>query len=228
MKRAIVIGCSDGIGLTLARMLVERGWAVSGISRRESPLRHGGYTHAVVDVATPGFRETLDAIVEKGAVDACIYCAGIGDPLDLEDLGRDRHTFEVNLLAVVTTLEAVLPSMRRAQSGHVVVLSSQGDVLVSSAAPAYHASKAAVSSYIEGLALALRGTGVALTNVRFGFVDTKMAKASAKPFMITTDAAAGLVLRALERRPVRLTHPLSMAALVWLLGFATWLKIFWG
>jgi len=52
---------------------------------------------------------------------------------------------------------------------------------VSSEAPAYNASKAALSSYVEGLSLALRGTGVALTNVRLGFVDTKMAKASAKP-----------------------------------------------
>ena len=98
---------------------------------------------------------------------------------------------------------------------------------MSSEAPAYNASKAALSSYVEGLSLALRGTGVALTNVRLGFVDTKMAKASAKPVMITADAAAKLVMRALERRPVRLTHPLSMAALVWLVAVATWVKIIW-
>ena len=66
-----------------------------------------------------------------------------------------------------------------------------------------------------------------LTNVRFGFVDTKMAKASVKPFMITPDAAARVVVRALDRRAVRITHPLSMAAVVWLLAFATWLKILW-
>lgn len=227
MKHAVVIGASDGIGLAVARALAERGWRVDGISRSASPLVHPAYEHAVVDVTSAAFREKLEALVAERAIDACIYCAGIGEPLDLDDLERERRTFEVNLLAAVTAIEIVLPSMRSAKSGHVIVLSSQGDILVSSEAPAYNASKAGLSSYVEGLALALRGSGVALTNVRLGFVDTKMAKASAKPFMISADAAAKLVMRALERRPVRLTHPLSMAALVWLVALATWVKIIW-
>jgi hypothetical protein len=48
--------------------------------------------------------------------------------------------------------------------------------LLSSEAPSYHASKAGSSNYLGGLASALKTKGVHVTNVRFGFVDTKMAK----------------------------------------------------
>jgi NAD(P)-dependent dehydrogenase (short-subunit alcohol dehydrogenase family) len=58
-----------------------------------------------------------------------------------------------------------------------------------------NASKAGISRYWEGLALALSGKTIKLTNVRFGFVDTKMAKAKRKPFMLTAGKAAGLSWR---------------------------------
>ena len=62
-----------------------------------------------------------------------------------------------------------------------------------------------------------------MTNVRLGFVDTKMAKARVRPFMMTADAAATLVMRALERRPIRVTRPWRMAVLLWVLrAVAAW------
>lgn len=218
MKHAVVVGSSDGIGLAVARALTEEGWRVTGMSRREGP-----YTHVVVDVTSPAYREKLRGV---GDADICVYCAGIGDRLDLNDLESDRRTFEVNLLGALTTIEVLLPRMRARKNGHFVVLSSQADALVSEHSPAYNASKAGLSSYVEGLGLALRGTGVRMTNVRFGFVDTKMAKSPSRPFVITA-AAARVVMRALERPRVRVTHPLAMAAVVWLLACATWLRIFW-
>jgi len=64
--------------------------------------------------------------------------------------------------------------------------------------------------------LALRPRGVRVTNLRFGFVDTKMAKAKARPFMMTTDRAVDVIARCLRRRPARFTYPRRLAALVWL------------
>ena len=106
--------------------------------------------------------------------------------------------------------------MIAAGRGHFVGLSSIGDgVWVD--APSYAASKAGLSSYLEGLALALQSRGVRVTNLRFGFVDTKLAKSRIRPFMITTDRAVEVILECLRRRPARLTYPKRMAALVWLL-----------
>jgi hypothetical protein len=95
-----------------------------------------------------------------------------------------------------------------------VALSSIGDEVPSPYAPSYAASKAGLSSYLAGLALALRPRGVRVTNVRLGFVDTKMAKAPVKPMMIPVGCAVEVVMRGLERRPARVTYPWRMAALV--------------
>ncbi|MCA8962417.1 MAG: SDR family NAD(P)-dependent oxidoreductase, partial [Planctomycetes bacterium] len=71
----------------------------------------------------------------------------------------------------------------------------------------YPASKAAMTQYLKGLHLALRHRGVAVTNVRFGFVDTKMADAPVRPLMISVDRAARVLWNAIEERPAIRTYP---------------------
>jgi short-subunit dehydrogenase len=117
-------------------------------------------------------------------------------------------------MGAIRTIERVLPVMVGAGSGHIIVLSSLADELVSAEAPSYSASKAGLSAYTEGLALAVRGRGVSITNVRFGFVDTKMAKGNKRPFMMSVDRAVDHILKCIEKKPIRYTRPLVMALLV--------------
>jgi len=224
-RRALVIGNSDGIGLVLTRRLLDEGWQVAGLSRRPSPLDGApGYRHVVADVASPGYRRAVEGLPAEGPVDVCVYCAGVGRLLDVADLDAETEVFRVNLLGAAETAAAVLPAMLAAGRGHFVGLSSIGDG-ISTQAPSYAASKAGLSSYLEGLALVLRPRGVCVTNLRFGFVDTKMAKAAVRPFMITTARAVDVIFRCLRRRPARLTYPKRTAVLAWLLGAATALRL---
>jgi len=218
-KRALVVGNTDGIGLALTRRLLGEGWAVAGISRRASPLAEtAGYQHTIADVATAEYPVALRTVLASaGPFDVCVYCAGIGHPLDANDLPRDVRVLRVNLLGAAETAALVLPSMLSAGRGHFVGLSSIGDGVWPEAA-SYAASKAGLSSYLAGLALGLRSRGVQITNVRFGFVDTKMAKARARPFMITTERAVDMIERCLRRRPARFTYPKRTAALAWLVN----------
>jgi short-subunit dehydrogenase len=226
-RHALIIGNSDGIGLHSTRRLLDRGWQVTGVSRRASPVRHAAYQHHVLDVSQCDYVEKLGAILGQGPVDTCIYCAGIGGPPDPKNLGSDVHVFEVNLMGALRTAEVVVPAMVAAGRGHFVVLSSLADVMVLPSAPSYAASKAALSSYFEGLGLALRPHGVAVSNLRLGFVDTKMARARLRPFMYTLDQAVDVVERVLRKRPLRLSRPLSMAVLVRLLAwFGGWRVFF--
>jgi len=133
-----------------------------------------------------------------------VYCAGVGDLLDANDLSGEPRVFAVNLLGAVETATAILPSMMAAGRGHFIGLSSIGDQR-SLDAPSYSASKAGLSSYLEALALALRSRGVMVTNLRLGFVDTKMAKAKVRPFMMTTERAVDVIAHCLRRRPAT-TH----------------------
>ena len=76
------------------------------------------------------------------------------------------------------------------------------------------------------MALKLRRDGVSGTNIRFGFVDTKMAQGSRKPLMITPTAAAGHVLNCLEQRPMQLSVPKIVGVFVrgvrWVQSLRVW------
>jgi len=218
VKRACVVGSSDGIGLATAEALLLEGWEVVGLSRGASPLSHEHYTHFTCDVASEDYRRLLrDQSAE--AFQAVIYSAGIGEPVKLDELSRDQRVFDVNLMAAVSTAAIVLPGMIAARQGSLIVLSSLADVLVSSEYPSYNASKAALSAYFDGLGTALRLSGVTVGCIRFGFVDTKMAKARNRPLMVSRQVAAGVVLRALRERQRRVSFPVRMALLVSALRF---------
>lgn len=216
MKRALVIGNSDGIGLASTRRLLAAGWRVAGISRSPFPDPHErDYRHHLADIRSPAFAGALErACQELEPIDLCIYCAGIGQELELDDLSHERAVFEVNLLGAVTTIERVLPRMLAAGRGHFIGLSSQADNLRDPFAPSYAASKAGLSAYLESLARPAAKRGVHITNIRFGFVDTKMAKSDTRPFLITPDKAARVIERCMRTRPRRHTFPRRMAALL--------------
>lgn len=221
MPSALIIGASTGIGLALAKRLLEAGWTVTGLARRPG-LEAAGYRHVIADVRAADYRETLAAIE---VADVCVYSTGIGEELDLAAPVHEADVFATNLTGLAITVEVVLPKFIAAKRGHLIGISSQADRLIDKGAPSYAASKAGMSSYLEGLALACRAHGVAVTNVRFGFVDTAMAKSDVKPFMITADRAARVIERCIAKRPIRKTVPLRMAAVLWLVRWGARLRI---
>src|ERR1051325_1393476 len=157
MPTAIVIGASSGIGAALARRLLDAGYTVVGIARRGSPIESERYHHVVADVRSPDYRSRLAAALERfDALDVCVYAAGIGHELALPAFDREADVFATNLLGVVVTAELVLPRMIARRAGHFLGLSSQADGLISPHTPSYSASKAGMSSYLEGLALACK------------------------------------------------------------------------
>jgi len=230
MPTALVIGASSGIGEAVARRLIAAGWSVVGLARRAAALDNERYHHVVADVRSPDYRDALRGVLDRvdgfRALDLCLYATGIGHLLDLADFAHEADVFATNLAGLVITAEVIVPRMIERRAGHFIGLSSQADRLITGDSPSYSASKAGMSSYLEGLALACRRHGVAVTNLRLGFVDTAMSRAQpVRPFLITAERAAAVVERCLVRRPIRLTSPRRMAVLVWLLGLGARLRI---
>jgi short-subunit dehydrogenase len=218
---ALIIGNSDGIGLATTKALLKRGRQVVGISRSKSSIKDPAYEHIVAEVQDDEYPVIVKSILEKGGrVDLCVYCAGIGEMLDLSDMGGEAEIFDVNLLGMVKTVSLVIPWMVKRGKGHFIGLSSVADEMLSPQAPSYHASKAGFSHYLESLGLALRSKGVHITNVRFGFVDTKMAQGDVKPFMMGVERAAQHVLTCIEKKPIRHTAPWAAIPLV---KFRSWM-----
>lgn len=213
--KALIIGNSDGIGLGTTKELLKRGWKITGISRSNSPIQDPSYEHIVAEVQSDEYLRKLKSVLGKdGSIDLCIYCVGIGELLDLSHMENELKIFEVNLLGVVKTVSCVIPSMVKRGKGHFIGLSSVADELLSYEAPSYHASKAGFSNYLEGLALALKPKGVHISNVRFGFVNTKMAKGNVKPFIMGVEKATQHLLSCIEKKPARYTAPWIVIPLV--------------
>jgi NAD(P)-dependent dehydrogenase (short-subunit alcohol dehydrogenase family) len=211
-QTALLIGNSDGIGRHTTQLLLAKGYTVVGMSRSALSLDHPNYRHHVQDVTEERYRQVLrDVLGSFAQLDLCVYSAGIGEPIRLDDLAFETKVFQVNLTGAVIATELAVGEMLRRRHGHFIGLSSIADVLVSPEAPSYSASKAGISRYWEGLGLALAGTGVKVSNIRFGFVDTKMAKSPVKPFLITPQAAASFILDVVERPRIRATKPIAMS-----------------
>jgi short-subunit dehydrogenase len=214
-QKALLIGNSDGIGLATTNELLKRGWMIHGISRSESPIMNPCYEHWIGEVQRTDFSKKLSEMLKKsGSIDLCIYFAGIGELLDFSNMENEIKIFEVNLIGLVKTVCRVIPMMVSEGKGHFMGISSVADQLLSPEAPSYHASKAGFSNYLEGLALALKPKSVHVTNIRFGFVDTKMAKGAKKPLMMEVEQAVQHLLRCIEKKPLRYTAPRTIIPLV--------------
>jgi len=202
------------MGLAATRRLLTEGWDVSGISRSESPIANGSYHHYIADVSDPSFPDRIDEVMREGSLDLCIYFAGIGELLNLRDMSEEPHIIDVNLTGMVRTAAGVIPSMVERGRGHFIGISSLGDELLSAEAPSYHASKTGFSNYLRSLALALKPEGVHITTLRFGFVDTKMAKGDVKPFMMSVERAVDHLEVCIRKKPVCYTAPKIMVPLI--------------
>ena len=158
MKRALVVGNSDGIGLEVTRALLDQGYAVAGISRRAAPIDHPHYAHHVQDVSGAAYRDLLSGILARDPeLGVCIYCVGIGDRLSLDNLAHETKVFDVNLTPAVVTTELVLGHMIGKDAGHFIGLSSIADALTSAEAPS--TARPRLRCRATGRALGLRFAG---------------------------------------------------------------------
>lgn len=144
---------------------------------------------------------------------------------DIDKLELQTRVFEVNLMGAIRTSEFVLKEMISRNTGHFIGLSSISDKCPSKEAPSYSAAKSALSIYLEGLGLALEKTDVKITNIRFGFVDTKMAKSDFTPFIISKEKAASDIISIMNNPQLRFTRPHIMDFIMWFIKVFTHIRI---
>ena len=180
-RRALVTGCSSGIGLATVELLASRGWTVVASARKPvdvQKLRETGHLAVLLDLAdSAGFDAAL-AEAERlagGGLDALVNNAGLAYPGAVEDLDAEtlRRQFEVNFFGTVELTRRVLAGMRRRGTGRIVMVSS---ILGRVAVPwrgAYNASKFALEGITDTLRLELRGSGIGVCLVNPGPVKSR-------------------------------------------------------
>ncbi len=176
MRRAIVTGGSSGIGLALVRMLLDDGYAVIALDRAPSPLAHPALRTLAVDLAdaTATGRAAAEA-VRDGPVTALVHNAGAVRPALLAALDRADldALMALHVTAAVLLAQTVLPGMRAARFGRIVLVSSRA-VLGLATRTAYAASKAAMLGLIRTWALELGPDGITANAVAPGPIETGM------------------------------------------------------
>ncbi len=225
---ALVTGGSAGIGLSVARKLVEKGARVALVARTRTKLDEvaaqlGGAPKAVafpLDVGDLGALEKLPALVAErmGRLDWVVNNAGVhhrGPVMDLSP-GQIAEMVHVNLAAPAVLLRAAVPLLP--EGGAVVnVASLAGFVPVLNAAT-YSASKAGLRAFSRAAGEELRARGILVATVSPGPVDTdffgdveRVTDLTFSQPMSTPDEVADAVLACLER-------PRAEIAMPWLSG----------
>jgi len=213
-KRAILIGASSGIGAALARRLAREGYIVALLARRQERLRALcdeinnacgetralWYAHDVTDYGSvPGLLQK--ALADLGGLDLFVYNSGIALPGGFKhyEFDKDLRTTEVNYVGALAWLNPVAAMFRSLGAGQIVGISSVGGERGRVNNPAYQASKAALTSYLESLRNRLTRRGVHVLTVKPGYVATEMTAGQKGLFwVVTADQAAADIWKAIR------------------------------
>jgi len=207
---AIITGASSGIGAEIAKELARRGYGVSLVARQEDKLRTladeirglGVRTEVLpTDLSLRSARaELLDRIGEKGLVpDILVNNAGLSTlgPVFRSDPEAEMQMIEVDVVAVADLCSRVLPGMVERQRGAVLNVASTAAFQPLPGQAGYGGCKAFVLSYSHSLAGELRHTGVSVTALCPGPVDTGFGEAAG----FTREEAMGALPRFMWKEP---------------------------
>jgi short-subunit dehydrogenase len=161
-------------------------------------------------------QEKVDLVIVNAGVNTNIGPEGAGEPW--EDV---QTLIEVNVLAAMATVNAVLPSLRARGVGQIALMSSLAAYFGLPVTPSYSASKAAMKAYGEALRGWLAPEGICVNVVMPGYVESQMCRdmPGPKPFLWSAEKAACFIKRRLARNQSRISFPF------WLSSGSWWLSV---
>jgi NADP-dependent 3-hydroxy acid dehydrogenase YdfG len=171
-----VTGASSGIGAATALLLAEQGWEVVAAARRADRLQEVAAQHPsirpqVLDVTDPA---SVAELARLGSVDLLVANAGGAfdlDRIDTADVDSWARTYDVNVLGLVRTVQALLPALRTAK-GHVVMTGSTAGRWAYEGGGGYVAAKHAVAALRDTLRMEEVEHGIRVSEVAPGMVNT--------------------------------------------------------
>lgn len=228
MKTAIIVGASSGIGRAVAVALSRDGYRVGLVARRTELL-----TELLAELPGPGVIRAADVsdpteamprvrglIDELGDVELVVISAGTGFDNAALDWAPERDTIAVNVLGFAAMVHVAVAHLEARGSGHLVGISSLAALRGIGGAPAYAASKAFESNYLQGIRYRFqkRQLPVVVTDVQPGFVDTRLAGGTF--WMASPETAARHIVTAIRKRKAHVYVTRRWRLVAWLMRVA--------
>lgn len=223
MPTILITGCSSGFGLETALLFLDHGWDVVATMRAPDPKvipaseRLRILQLDVTDAASIG-----RAVADAGPIDVLVNNAGLGvpSPIEVTEPSVARAMFETNTLGTLAMIQAVLPSFRERRSGVIINVSSSTTLKSQPMVGVYRASKAAVNSMTETLALEVREFGVRAHLVVPGSAPETRFGENGIPHLRGRDNAdygptIERMVAHMRNQSGPVTHPSDVAAAIW-------------
>lgn len=217
MKKAIIIGASSGIGKECAKLLSKNNYILGLAARRvplleklQTELPNKSYIKSIdISKTQEAVQRLHELFQEINDVDLVIICSGTGHLNPELDLDKEIDTIDVNVTGFTAMMNASVHYYIKRGKGHIVGISSIGAVRGNRTAPAYNASKAFISNYMEGIRCKMKkeNRDITITDIRPGFVDTDMAKGDGLFWIISAETAAEKIYEAIKNKKAKAVIP---------------------
>lgn len=185
----LITGGSQGIGLETAKQLVQEGYRVYAtyrVSSDQSSLNqaisttNGNLIKLLMDVSDQQSvqRAVQEVINKEGKIDVLINNAGVllYGSWESTTIEQAQHVFDINYFGPMRLMQAVMPHMREKQKGHIINVTSRSAFRPLPSLSVYAASKAALHSASESLAVTVKEWNIKVSCIEPGPVDTNMDK----------------------------------------------------
>jgi NAD(P)-dependent dehydrogenase (short-subunit alcohol dehydrogenase family) len=199
----LIAGCSSGFGRALAEKVLARGDFVVGFTRTPELLEElcaknpENLQVRRVDLSNHGEidRAVAEVIDFTGQIDVLINNAGYGLLSPFEETEREQMTriFEVNFFSAVRLMQKVLPLMRARKQGHIINMSAAAVISNYPGFSIYGATKAAMESVSEAVALETKSLGIKITLIEPGPFRTNFIAESLEKKPLVIEDYAGSV-----------------------------------
>ena len=209
MNKVIIIGATSGIGRELAILYARNNWLVGITGRKKMLLQSLQQTYPenmvteCFDVTGTENIECIKNLTQQlGSLDLLIYNSGYGETSKTLDWEIDNATTKINVNGFVEIVNYAYNYFMLEGKGHIAATSSIAGLRGSSFAPAYSASKAYISNYMEGLYIksAKLKLPIYVTDIQPGFIKTSMAKGEGQFWVAPVERAASQIFTAINKK----------------------------